>query len=98
MTCCTASLGRRRRLSEDIEAKLLVELDQVTLRSCSEEFGGERSEDAVIAGGVIAQGVTQLRRHQTGIAGAGQQMIKAGQEFIAAGELSGEPGTAAQRD
>jgi hypothetical protein len=33
---------------------------------------------------MVAQGVAQLRRHPAGIAGACEQVIKTGQQFVAA--------------
>ncbi len=65
-----------------------------------EQFGGQRGQDAVIAGGVIAQGMAQLWRHQAGVACSGEQVIEAGKQFLAAGELGGKAGAdaTAERD
>jgi hypothetical protein len=58
-------------LGKDLQIKLLVELGKVTLRRGGEQFGGECRQNAVIAGGVIAQRLLQHRSHQTGVAGTG---------------------------
>jgi hypothetical protein len=47
---------------------------------------------AVIVSCVIAQGMAQLRRHQAGVAHAGEQVIEAGNQFVATGERGGVPG------
>jgi hypothetical protein len=87
-------------LGKDLEVQLLVELRQLTLGRSDEEFGGQRCQDAVIAGGVIAQRLLQHRGHETGVAGAGKQMVQAGEQLLAAGVFGGESGAnaRAQRD
>ena len=56
---------------------------QFALRRSGQELGGHRREDAVVAGGVIAQRVTQAYGHQAGIARAGQQVVQPREELFA---------------
>ena len=72
-------------MSEDLQVKLLVELWQVPLGRGGEEFGGQRRQDAVIAGGMVTQDLLHLRGHQAGVASAGQEMAEAGKQFLATG-------------
>lgn len=78
-------------LRKDIQTEFFVEHGQVSLRG-GDQFGGQSGQDTVIVSGVIAQGMTQLRRHQASVAHAGEQVIEAGNLFVATGELGGEPG------
>ncbi len=47
-------------LSEDLKVEFLVDRGQVTLRGDGQQLGSERREDAVVAGGVIAQRVLEF--------------------------------------
>ena len=71
-------------MGKDVEEKLLVELWQIALGGGVEEFGGQR-QDAVIAGRVIASRLSQLWRHQGGVAGARDQIVEAVEQIIPAG-------------
>jgi hypothetical protein len=42
---------------EDLQIELLIERRQLALCGGGEQFGGQRGEDAVIAGRMVAQGV-----------------------------------------
>jgi hypothetical protein len=66
-------------LGKHIQVQLLIELREFTLGTHGQQFCGHGGEDAVVAGGVIAQGMAQLRGHQTGIAGISKKMLQASQ-------------------
>ena len=65
-------------MGKDLQIKLLIELWQIALSLGGQEFGGKCRQNAVITGRVITQRLLQRRRHQTGIARAGQQMSETG--------------------
>src|ERR1700693_6343214 len=77
------TLGR----SKDLQVELLIELWSFALGRGAQELGAHRGEDAVVAGGMIAQGVAQLRGHERGVAGNAQQVLEAGGEFFTGGVL-----------
>jgi hypothetical protein len=97
--CTGAALRLGIRLRKHVQVEFLVEHRQVALRCGGEQFGGHRGQDAVVAGRVVAQGMTQRRRHEAGVAGAGKQVFEAGEQLVAAGVFGGEAGAdpAAQR-
>jgi len=68
---------------EDFEVELLVELGEIALSGHREQFGGHGGEHAVVASGVIAQGLSQLWRHEARVAGSPEQVGEAGGEFVA---------------
>ena len=49
---------------------------------------------------MIAQGLAKLSRHEAGVAGGGEQVLEAGEQFLAGGRLGGQAcsDTRAQRD
>ena len=83
----------RFRFGKHIEVEFLVEHRSFALDGCTQELSGHGGEDAVVAGGVIAEGLAKLRGHEAGVAGAGEQVIEAGGEFFAASVFHQEPGT-----
>ena len=89
--------GRRR---EDLQVELFVEHGEVTLGRGHEQLGGHADAEAVVAGGVIDQGMAELWGHQAGVAGGGEQLVEAGEQLVAGRDAGGEPGadTAAERD
>src|SRR5271166_2240138 len=84
--------GLSLRLSKHLQIQLFIEFGDFALRRRHEQFGRHADEDAVVAGGVITQGVPELLGHQTGIAGGGQQMLEASQELFSSGDAGGEAG------
>jgi hypothetical protein len=81
-------LGLRR--GEDLRIEFFIEHGDFALRRGHQQLGRHTDEDAVVAGGVIAERVAQFLGHETRIAGRGEQMVKAGQELIAGGNAGGE--------
>ena len=55
-----------------------------------EQLGAHGGEDAIVAQGVLAQGVDELGRHERGIARSGQEMAQAGAQLVAPGVLQGQ--------
>jgi len=55
-----------------------------------EGLGGHGHEDAIISGGVIAEGLAKFLRHEAGVAGSGEQVLEAGEQFLAGGRLGGQ--------
>ena len=62
----------------------------LALRGGHEELGGHGDEDAVVSGGVIAEGLAQLAGHEAGVAGGSEQVLEAGEQFLARGGLGGQ--------
>src|ERR1700678_1945112 len=87
----TRSLSLRRR--KDLEVQLFIEFGDFALCRRHQQFGGHADEDAVVAGGVVTQGVAQLFGHQAGIAGGGQQMLETSEEIFSGGNTGGEAGS-----
>ena len=83
-----------------MQVELLIESGDLALGCAHEELGGHGHEDAVVSGGVIAEGLAKLSRHEAGVAGGGEQVLEAGEQFLAGGRLSGQAGSdaRAQRD
>jgi hypothetical protein len=63
LTGGATTLRRGFRWRKDIQVKLLVELSQIALCRSGQQFGGQGGEDAVVAGGMVTQCMSQLRRH-----------------------------------
>ena len=95
-TTWALSFGR----SEDLQIEFFIEHGEVTLRRGHQQFCGHADADAIVAGGVIDERMAQLWGHEAGVAGGGEQMLEAGQEFLAGGDAGGEAGAdaGAQRD
>ena len=55
---------------EDLQITFLAEL-RSALGGGAQQCGAHGGEDAVVAGGVIAQGLVQLHRHERGVASGG---------------------------
>ena len=51
----------RGGLGEDLQVEFFIEHGDVTLRGAHQQLGGHGDKDAVVAGGVITQGVAQRR-------------------------------------
>jgi hypothetical protein len=85
-SCATAARGRFRP-GKDLQVELFIERRNLALGGAHEQLSGHGDEDAVVAGGVIDEGVAQLLGHQGGVAGTLEQMIQARQQLIAGGEL-----------
>ena len=98
MSACSASAAHALGLglSEDLQIKFFIEDGDVALGRTHQQLCSHGNEDAVVAGGVIAQGVAKLLGHEAGIAGAGEQMLEAGQEFLAGGDAGRQAGTDAR--
>src|SRR5688572_24445228 len=78
----TAS-GRGVGPSEDLQVELLVQSSDLALGCAHEQLPGHGDADAVVAGGVIDEGVLELASHEAGVASAFQQVIQAGEQFLA---------------
>ena len=83
-------------LSEDLEVEFFIEYGDVALSRAHEQLCGHGDKDAVVAHGVVAQGVAQLLGHEVGIAGGGEEMVEAREEFIAGGHAGGQSGANAR--
>src|ERR1700676_1721200 len=94
--CDGAARGLGLGRSEHLQVELFIEFGDFALCRSHQEFRGHADEDAVIAGGVVTQGISQLLGHEAGIAGGGEQMFEAGQEFLAGGDAGGGAGTDAR--
>lgn len=82
------------RVTQFIE--LVIELRQIALSGVCEELGGEGGEDAVVSGGVVAEGVLEFWDHEACVAGVGDEVSEAGEQFVATGVFGGEPGADAR--
>lgn len=54
-----------------------------------QQFPGQGGQDAEVARGVVAEGVSKLRGHQAGIARLTEEVFQEAAEFFAAGEFGG---------
>ncbi len=75
---------------EDLEVELLVELASAALHGGIEELVGHGHDDAVVAGGVLAEGDHQLGCHEAGIAGLGERVAQCFRELLRGGWLQEE--------
>lgn len=80
-------------LFEHIHVQFFIQHGQVFLCCGSQQFSSHCGQNAVIAGSMVAQGVLQLRCHQTGVACTIYQMFKTRQQFFTACEFRGKSGT-----
>src|SRR5690606_23786364 len=64
------SSRRRVRPSKDLQVELFVEGGDLALSGTHEQLSGHGDEDAVVASGVIDEGLLELARHERSIAGA----------------------------
>ena len=85
----TALLGSSLGV-EDVEEELLVELGELVACGVGEDLGGHVGQDAVVAHGVVGEGVGERWGEQAGIAGAAAQVFEAGEEVVARGVLEVE--------
>jgi len=83
---------------EDLEEELLVELGELAARGVGEELGGEVGEHAVVAHGVIGEGLGERWGEQQGVAGAAGEVGEAVEELVAAGVLEAEAGADARAE
>ncbi len=64
----TPEMTSQCRLGEDLEVEFFVELGQFLAGGGGERLRRHDGEDAVVAVGVVAQGLAQWRGHQRGVA------------------------------
>ena len=74
------------------QGTVFVQPGDLLLGSGGEQFSGYAGQDAVVSYGVVAEGLHQLRGHQVGVTGAGQEMLKARQQLLSIGILHGQAG------
>lgn len=81
-SCGSAARGVGFEFAEDLQVELLVECGDLALGRGHEELGSHGYKDAVVSGGVIDEGLAEFTRHQAGVAGGGEQVLKAGEQFL----------------
>jgi hypothetical protein len=84
----TRSLSFRWR--KDLQVQLFIEFGDLALRRRHEKFGGHADEDAVVASGVVAQGISPLLGYEACVAGAGERMFEASQKLFSGGDAGCE--------
>src|ERR1035438_414815 len=82
-----------RRQVEHLEVEFFVEHGDFGLGGAHEQVSGHADEDAVVAGGVVTEQMSQLLGHEASVAGGSQQMLEAGQQFLSGSRPGLEPGT-----
>jgi hypothetical protein len=70
-------------LVEGFQEKLFIKAWQVSISGEGEQLIAEIHEDAVVAGSMIGEGGFELGGHEAGIAGGFEQVVEAGEEFVA---------------
>ena len=98
VSSCAPAACRRFRSGEHLQVELFIERRDLALSGAHEQLTGHGDEDAVIAGGMIDEGMAQLLGHQGGIAGTFEQMIQARQQFVTCGEFGRQSGTDARAE
>jgi len=84
--------------SKGLQIKLVIEFGELAFCGDGEELVSEIHEDAEVAGRMLGQGGLEVGSHERRIACGIQEMVEAGEEFLAGSIVEKEPATDAAAD